>query len=105
MWPTTWLSLSFMVEKGREFDFVLKFILICFSVRPRPEFHPPVSENMAELIDDPATSTIAPSSYNAYGRIYQRQTSPFIALSTIVVAGIRHETADSDDEATDDKSM
>ena len=60
---------------------------------------------MAESIVDPATSPTAPSSYNAYGRIYQRQTSPFIALSTVVVAGIRHETADSDDEEIDDRSM
>ncbi len=105
MWQTTWLSLSFMVEKGREFNLILKFILTCFSVRPRPEFHPPVPQNMAESNIDQATSTTALSSYNAYGRIYQRQTSPFIALSTVVVAGIRHETADSDDEETDDKSM
>ena len=104
-WPISWLSRSSLVEKGRIFVLLCpKYILICLTViRSRPEFHPTVSDDMVELTVDPTTSPTSPSSYNAYGRIYQRQTSPFIALNTVVVAGILHETADSEDETTEDK--
>lgn len=78
-------------------------ILTCSSSRSRPAFHPVVGEKEnIESIVDPTASPAPMSSYNGYGRIFQRQTSPFIAISTIVVAGILHETADSGDEATDD---
>lgn len=38
------------------------------------------------------------ASYLGYGRIFQRQSNPFMAITTIVVAGIRHEAAESEDE-------
>lgn len=72
--------------------------------RSRPAFQ---LDDDAESTDAPtdAPSPMSSSSYYGYGRIFQRQTSPFIAISTIVVAGIRHETADSDDEGVDDVAM
>lgn len=70
---------------------------MCF--RSRPAFH---LADDAESTDGPINAPSPTSSYYGYGRIFQRQTTPFIAISTIVVAGIRHETADSDDEAIDD---
>lgn len=69
----------------------------CF--RSRPEFHLAGIENV-EPTADSAEASSSPSSYLGYGRIFQRQTSPFIAISTIVTEGIRHEAADSGDEAT-----
>ncbi|KJA20595.1 hypothetical protein HYPSUDRAFT_203728 [Hypholoma sublateritium FD-334 SS-4] len=91
-------------------SFILGFVLVADMVfiqksagRSRPAFHPVVGEKEnTESIVDPTASPAPTSSYNGYGRIFQRQTSPFIAISTIVVAGILHETADSGDEATDD---
>ena len=106
MWPTTLSSLSFAVavEKGRKYIFIVPYVLISsLSIRSRPIFQPfATQENASESID-PTASPAPTSSYNGYGRIFQRQTNPFTAISTIVVAGIRHETADSDDETPDDE--
>ena len=72
-------------------------VSMCF--RSRPAFH---QVDDSESTDGSTDAPSPTSSYYGYGRIFQRQTSPFIAISTIVVAGIRRETADSDDETADD---
>ena len=104
-WPTTLYSLYFAVEKGRKNIFTVFYVLTSSSfIRSRPIFHPfATQENDTESID-PTASPTPTSSYNGYGRIFQRQTNPFTAISTIVVTGIRHETADSDDETPDDEA-
>lgn len=73
-------------------------VSMCF--RSRPTFH--LAGDNTESTDGSTDAASPASSYHGYGRIFQRQTTPFIAISTIVVAGIRHETADSGDEATND---
>ena len=104
MWPIILFNLSSAVGKGRKYILTVSYVLTSsLSIRARPSFYQVAAqENETESID-PTASPASTSSYNGYGRIFQRQTNPFTAISTIVVVGIRHETADSDDETPDDE--
>lgn len=99
MWPTTLLNLSSRGEKGEQTHSIPYCILNVLCFRSRPAFHPAGPENIEPSVDL-ATTPSSTSSYLVYRRIFQMQTSPFIAINTIVVAGIHHEVADSGDEAT-----
>ena len=63
----------------------------------RPSYVLPGAEGIDKAVE-PMAAESPKSSYLGYGRIFQRQSNPFMAISTIVVAGIRHEAAESEDE-------
>lgn len=102
-WPLTLLNLSFKAveEKGKQVRLTAYCILNVVRFRSRPAFQPEVGEN----VDLTAVLTTTPSltsTYLGYGRIFQRQTTPFISINILVVAGIRHEAADSGDDTPSD---